>query len=92
MDLIEEIGCKLLYLPPYSPDFNSVEEAFAKVKGSLGRFGARTYEPLVEAMGRALATVTARDVPWFVRALRLSRGASIANDKRFSYSGVSQPS
>jgi transposase len=45
MDLIEEIGCKLLYLPPYSPDFNSVEEAFAKVKGSLGRFGARTYEP-----------------------------------------------
>ena len=34
-ELIEERGCELLYLPPYSPDLNPVETAFAKVKGLL---------------------------------------------------------
>jgi len=32
-ELIEERGCKLLYLPPYSPDLNPIEEAFSKIKG-----------------------------------------------------------
>ncbi len=31
--LIESKGCELIYLPPYSPDFNPIEEAFAKLKG-----------------------------------------------------------
>jgi transposase len=47
-------GCELLYLPPYSPDFNPIEEAFSKVKGSLRKAGARTREALVEALGAAL--------------------------------------
>ncbi len=34
-DLIEERGCKLIYLPPYSPDLNPLEEAFAKLKTLL---------------------------------------------------------
>src|SRR5215216_7300125 len=34
-ELIEEQGCELLYLPPYSPDLNPIEEAFAKIKGVL---------------------------------------------------------
>ncbi len=34
-ELIEERGCQLLYLPPYSPDFNPIEEAFSKIKGLL---------------------------------------------------------
>jgi hypothetical protein len=34
-ELIESRGCELIYLPPYSPDFNPIEEAFAKVKGML---------------------------------------------------------
>jgi transposase len=48
-------------LPPYSPDLNPIEEAFAKVKGLLRRSGERTRETLIEAMGRALDAVTARD-------------------------------
>ena len=60
-ELIEERGCELLYLPPYSPDLNPIEEAFAKVKASLRKFEARTREGLVEAMGRALDAVTAGD-------------------------------
>jgi transposase len=34
-DLIEGQGCELLYLPPYSPDFNPIEEAFSKIKSLL---------------------------------------------------------
>lgn len=43
-------GCKLMYLPPYSPDFNPIEEAFPKIKGLLRKAEARTRETLVEAM------------------------------------------
>ncbi len=50
-ELIEGRGCKLLYLPPYSPDLNPIEEAFSKVKGLLRRAGARTRKALIEAMG-----------------------------------------
>ena len=34
-ELLERVGCELLYLPPYSPDFSPIEEAFSKVKGLL---------------------------------------------------------
>jgi transposase len=64
-ELIEERGCELLFLPPYSPDLNPIEEAFSKVKGSLGRTGARTRETLIEAIGRALDAVTAKDTQGF---------------------------
>jgi transposase len=64
-ELIEERGCQLLYLPPYSPDLNPIEEAFAKIKALLRKAGARTHEALLEAMGRALETVTANDARGF---------------------------
>jgi transposase len=64
-ELIEERGCELMYLPPYSPDLNPIEEAFAKLKGLLRRVGARTHEALIEAMGRALDAVTASDARGF---------------------------
>ena len=60
-ELIEGWGCELLYLPPYSPDLNPIEQAFAKLKASLRRAGARTFEALIEAMGRALDKITDRD-------------------------------
>ena len=61
-ELVRSAGCKLPYLPPYSsPDFSPIEEVFSKVKGLLRKAGARSREALVEAMGRALETVTARD-------------------------------
>jgi transposase len=64
-ELIEQRGCELIYLPPYSPDFNSIEEALSKIKYLLRKSGARTKEALIEAMGRALAAVSARDVRGF---------------------------
>ena len=63
--IIEGKGCELLYLPPYSPDFNPIEQAFSKVKGLLRRAEARARESLIEAMGVALCTVSARDARGF---------------------------
>ena len=64
-ELIEERGCELLYLPSYSPDFNPIEEAFAKIKNLLRKAAARTKEALVEAIAAALSAVTAEDVRGF---------------------------
>ncbi len=64
-ELIEQQGCELLYLPPYSPDLNPIEEAFSKLKHILRKIGARGKEALIEAMGRALGAVSAQDVRGF---------------------------
>jgi transposase len=63
--LIEQRGCELLYLPPYSPDLNPIEEAFSKVKGMLRRTEARNREALIEAMGVALSAISSRDARGF---------------------------
>ncbi len=64
-ELIEDRGCELVYLPPYSPDYNPIEEAFSKIKGVLRDAQARTRRTLIEAMGQALSTVTAQDARGF---------------------------
>jgi transposase len=64
-ELVEERGCEILYLPPYSPDLNPIEEAFSKLKALLRRAGARTREALIETMGEALEAVTASDARGF---------------------------
>jgi transposase len=66
-ELIEARGCELLYLPPYSPDFNPIEEAFSKIKGLLRKAQARSREALVEALGRAISAVSAMDVRGFFK-------------------------
>jgi transposase len=63
--MIEERGCELLYMPPYSRDLNPIEEAFSKVKRFLKAIGARTKESLVEAIGKALDVVSASDARGF---------------------------
>jgi transposase len=60
-ELIEERGCELLHLPPYSPDLNPIEQAFSKMKVLMRKSGARTREALIGAMGDALSAITARD-------------------------------
>lgn len=53
-EIIEAAGATLLYLPPYSPDFNPIENAFAKLKAILRKAAARTLEDLWDVIGRAL--------------------------------------
>ena len=62
---VEGAGCRLLFLPAYSPDFNPIEPAFAKVKQALRRAGARPFDALVAAIGEALDAVTATDAHGF---------------------------
>lgn len=64
-ELIEGRGCELMYLPPYSPDLNPIEQAFAKIKALLRKARARTRAAVLEAMGRALDAVTASDARGF---------------------------
>ena len=68
-ELIEAKGADLVFLPSYSPDLNPIEEAFSKIKHLVRKEGARVREALVEAIGRALAAVTAEDAAgWFAHA------------------------
>jgi transposase len=51
---IEARGARLLYLPPYSPDLNPIEQLFAKLKALLRTAATRTVDALWHAIGRAL--------------------------------------
>lgn len=59
--LIESAGAQLLFLPPYSPDYNPIEMVFAKVKQLLRSLACRTREALWQAMQSVLDQVTASD-------------------------------
>lgn len=63
---IEAKGCRLLYLPSYSPDLSPIELAFSKLKAILRRKEARTAEALQQAIAEALEAITAQDARgWF---------------------------
>jgi transposase len=53
-EIIEAAGASLRYLPPYSPDFNPIEMAFAKLKAFLRKVAARTIPDLWDAVARAI--------------------------------------
>jgi transposase len=51
-ELIEEVGATLVFLPPYSPDFNPIEKAFARLKAMLRKAGERTVAGLWDLIGK----------------------------------------
>ena len=51
---IEAVGAELMFLPPYSPDFNPIEMAFSKLKAHLRKAGERTIHGLWNAIGRII--------------------------------------
>jgi len=65
-ELIEATGAQLLYLPPYSPDFNPIEQCWSKVKQRLRDLKARTVDSLQQAISEAITTITPQDASaWF---------------------------
>jgi transposase len=54
--LVEAAGATLLFLPPYSPDFNPIENAFARLKAMLRKAAERTVDGLWSAIGRIVET------------------------------------
>ena len=68
-EAIERAGARVLPLPPYSPDFNPIEEMFSQFKEFLRRVGARAKEHLYDAIGEGLREVTPQDIlGWFRHA------------------------
>ena len=55
---IEATGAALIFLPPYSPDFNPIEKAINQIKADLKRAAARTKKQLDEAIAKAIDLVT----------------------------------
>jgi transposase len=60
-EAIEACGASLVYLPPYSPDLNPIEQAFAKLKALLRKIAARTVFALWDALGQILTRFTPQE-------------------------------
>lgn len=60
-DAIERAGATLLFLPPYSPDFNPIEMAFSKIKAWLRNTAPRTVEHLWDAIAEAIDSMTPQE-------------------------------
>lgn len=64
--MITAAGARLIYLPPYSPDFSPIENCWSKVKARLRAIGARTYHDLEKAVDEAFESVSSEDLlGWF---------------------------
>ena len=66
-EAIEKAGAKLLYLPPYSPDLNPIEQAFSKLKNLLRTAAARTSRALRRAIKKALSTFSPDECANYLR-------------------------
>jgi transposase len=73
---VEGAGCRLLFLPPYSPDLNPIENAFSKLKRLLRRAAERTVDGLWSAIGRLLDGFTRRECRNYFRHCGYSRTAT----------------
>lgn len=65
--LIEARGCRVLRLPPYSPDFNPIEMAISKMKALLRKLARRDVPALYNAIGQATASITPTDASNFIK-------------------------
>lgn len=64
--VIESCGARVLFLPPYSPDYNPIEKMWSKIKSLLRKLEARTREELSAAITKAFESITAQDAEgWF---------------------------
>lgn len=67
-EAIEAAGTQVGYLPPYSPDFNPIEQMWSQVKALLKKAKARTQKTLYQAIGAALRTVRSSDLAHYYDA------------------------
>jgi transposase len=65
--IIEAAGASLIYLPPYSPDLNPIEQSFAKLKAHLRKAKERSVPALYDRIGQALQTFRASEIPNYFR-------------------------
>ena len=66
-EAITAVGADVIYLPPYSPDFNPIENLWSKLKGYLRSAEARTHDTLHQAIQDGLNLINLEDIRnWFV--------------------------
>jgi transposase len=68
--LIQTAGCRVMRLPPYSPDFNPIENAISKIKTILRKRGARTLVSVYYAIAEALDAITPEDASGYMHKYR----------------------
>ena len=73
-EAIEAVGADLLYLPPYSPDFNPIENAFSKLKALLRKAAERTIEGLWRLIGDIIETFSPEDMRQLLLCRRIRPG------------------
>src|SRR3546814_5312537 len=83
--VIEAAGAELRLLPPYSPDFNPIELAFAKIKAALKKAAARTLPDLWNAIRDAIDAVTPKDCTSFFTARSEEHTSELQSLMRNSY-------
>ena len=66
-EMIQAARALLIYLPPYSPDLNPIEQFFAKLKALLRKAAARTISALWETIGTLLASFSAQECSNYLR-------------------------
>jgi transposase len=68
LERIDAAGIRVLFLPPYSPDYNPIEKMWSKVKALVRAAEARTFETIAEAVGKALRKVSREDCHGFFKS------------------------
>lgn len=69
IELVEQCGAQVIFLPPYSPELNPIEEMWSKIKNSLRRNSARCMRTFKKAIKRAYESVTCENIMgWFQHA------------------------
>lgn len=66
-EVIEAVGARVEYLPPYSPDFNPIEQVFSKLKALLRKFAERTLEDLWNRIGELVDVFTPQECANYFR-------------------------
>jgi len=66
-EAVQRAGCRVIYLPPYSPDFSPIEPMWSKLKQSLRSAAKRTIAELIDAIGVAFNTITTSDCRGYFR-------------------------
>ena len=64
---LEDAGMHLLYLPPYSPDFNPIEQVFAKLKALLRRMAPRSFDAICDAIKIILEKFNPKECSNYIR-------------------------
>ena len=77
-EAVEAVGARLLYLPPYSPDFNPIEQAFAKLKALLRSAAARTVPDLRATIRQAFSRFTPRECRNYLAAAGYESDSAVA--------------